>query len=79
MAKPFKTRITEMLDVEYPILCGGMQWVSRAEFVAAVCNAGCMGFITAESLENPEDLRDEIRKARTLTDKAFGINLSIAS
>jgi len=66
-----------MLDIKYPILCGGMQWVSRAEFVAAVCNAGCMGFITAESLERPEDLRDEIRKARTLTEKPFGINLSM--
>jgi len=36
----FKTRITEMLGIEYPILCGGMQWISRAEFVAAACNAG---------------------------------------
>ena len=77
MAMHFKTRITEMLGIEYPILCGGMQWVSRAEFVAAICNAGCMGFITAESLETPEDLRAEIKKARSLTDKTFGINLSM--
>ncbi len=77
MAMHFRTRITELLGIEYPILCGGMQWVTRAEFVAAVCNAGCMGFITAESLDTPEDLRAEIRKARTLTDKAFGINLSM--
>ncbi len=77
MAKYFKTRITEMLDIEHPILCGGMQWVTRAELVAAVCNAGCMGFITAESLETPEDLRNEIKKTRTLTDKQFGINLSM--
>ncbi|MBW2008242.1 MAG: nitronate monooxygenase [Deltaproteobacteria bacterium] len=49
MAKKFKTKITEMLDIEHPILCGGMQWLSRAEFVAEVCNAGALGFITAET------------------------------
>lgn len=77
MSRIYKTRITEMLGIQYPILCGGMQWVSRAEFVAHVCNAGGMGFITAESLETPEDLRDEIKKMRDLTDKPFGINLSM--
>ncbi len=77
MEKHFKTRITEMLDIEYPILGGGMQWVTRAEFVASICNAGCMGFLSAESLETPEDLRKEIKKTRTLTDKQFGINLSM--
>ncbi|MBI5115251.1 nitronate monooxygenase, partial [Candidatus Poribacteria bacterium] len=43
----FKTRITEMLGIEYPILAGGMQWLSRAEFVSAVSEAGGLGFITA--------------------------------
>ena len=76
MAK-FKTKITEMLGIEHPIICGGMQWISRAEFVAEVCNAGAIGFITAESLETPEDLREEIKKIRDLTDKPFGINLSM--
>lgn len=76
MAK-FKTKITEMLGIEHPIVCGGMQWISRAEFVAEVCNAGAIGFITAESLETPEDLREEIKKIRDLTDKPFGINLSM--
>ena len=73
----FKTRITEMLGIQHPILCGGMQWISRAEFVAAVCNAGGIGFITAESFETPEDLRIEIRKMSDLTDKPFGVNISM--
>lgn len=77
MAQKFKTRITEMLCIEHPILCGGMQWISRAEIVAAVANAGGIGFITAESLETPEDLRKEIKKIRDLTDKPFGVNLSM--
>ena len=77
MAGKFNTRITEMLGIEHPILCGGMQWISRAEIVAAVANAGGIGFITAESLETPEDLREEIKKIRDLTDKPFGINLSM--
>jgi len=73
----FKTRITEMLGIQYPILCGGMQWLSRAAFVAEISNAGGMAFITAESLETPEDLREEIRLTRTLTDKPFGVNISM--
>ena len=77
MAGKYQTKITEMLGIEYPILCGGMQWVSRAEFVSTVCNAGGLGFITAESLEKPEDLKEEIKKMRDLTDKPFGINLSM--
>lgn len=77
MTKKFKTKITEMLGIEHPILCGGMQWISRAEIVATVGNAGGIGFITAESLETPEDLREEIKKIRDLTDKPFGINLSM--
>jgi nitronate monooxygenase len=77
MAQKFKTKITEMLGIEHPIICGGMQWISRAEIVAEVANAGGIGFITAESLETPQDLREEIKKIRDLTDKPFGINLSM--
>jgi nitronate monooxygenase len=77
MARKFNTKITEMLGIEHPILCGGMQWIGRAEIAAAVANAGGIGFITAESLETPEDLREEIKKIRDLTDKPFGINLSM--
>jgi len=77
MAIKLRTKLTEMLGIEYPILCGGMQWISRGPFVAEVCNAGALGFITAESYETPEALREEIRKMRDLTDKPFGVNVSM--
>lgn len=74
---PFKTKLTEMLGIEYPILQGGMQWLAKAEFVAAACEAGCLGFITAATFSSKQELRDEIRKARDLTDKPFGVNVSM--
>ncbi|MEW6264552.1 MAG: nitronate monooxygenase family protein [Thermodesulfobacteriota bacterium] len=77
MGQVFTTKITEMLGIDHPILCGGMQWVSRPEFVRHVCDAGGMGFITAETFPTPEDLRAEIRKMRDLTDKPFGVNVSM--
>lgn len=73
----FKTRITEMLGIEYPIISGGMQWLSKAELASAVSEAGGLGLITAASFPETEELRDEIRKARTLTDKPFGVNISM--
>ncbi len=72
-----KTRITELLGIQYPILCGGMQWLSRAELAAAVSNAGGLGFITAASFCSKEELVSEIRKARALTDKPIGVNISM--
>ncbi len=54
-----------------------MQWIGRAEFVAAICNAGGFGFVTAESFETAEDFREELRKMRDLTDKPFGVNISM--
>ncbi len=77
MDQVFSTRLTEMLGIRHPILMGGMQWISNAEFVAHVCNAGGLGFITAESFETPEGLRQELRKMRDLTDKPFGVNVSM--
>jgi len=73
----FKTRVTELIGCEYPILCGGMQWISRSEFVAQVCNAGGIGFITAETFDTAEELRQEIKKMHDLTDKPFGVNISM--
>ena len=73
----FKTRITEMLGIEHPILQGGMQWLAKAELVSAVANAGCMGFITAISFGTIKELRDEIHKTRAMTDKPFGVNISM--
>ena len=72
-----KTRFTEMFGVEHPIAQGGMQWVGRAGLVAAVANAGALGFITALTQPTPEDLTQEIARCRELTDKPFGVNLTI--
>ena len=72
-----KTRFTEMFGVEHPIAQGGMQWVGRAGLVAAVANAGVLGFITALTQPTPDDLRKEIARCRELTKKPFGVNLTI--
>src|SRR6059058_6152684 len=72
-----KTRFTELVGVEHPIVQGGMQWVGRAELVAAVANAGALGFITALTQPTPDDLRAEIARCRELTDQPFGVNLTI--
>lgn len=75
----FKTRITELFGIQYPVIQGGMRHVSRAELVAAVANAGGLGFLSAHSFPSPEALREEIEKTRSLTDKPFGVNLTILS
>lgn len=72
-----KTKITEMLGIEHPIVQGGMQWVGRAELAAAVSNAGGLGILTALTQPTPDDLRREIERCRTMTDKPFGVNLTI--
>ncbi|MFE7796568.1 NAD(P)H-dependent flavin oxidoreductase [Nocardia sp. NPDC057440] len=72
-----RTRFTETFGVEHPIVQGGMMWVGRAELVAAVANAGGLGFITALTQPTPEDLRREIARTRELTDKPFGVNVTI--
>ncbi|MEJ2173372.1 MAG: nitronate monooxygenase family protein [bacterium] len=72
-----KTRFTQTFGVEHPIVQGGMQWVGRAGLVAAVANAGALGFLTALTQPTPEDLTKEIGRCRDLTDKPFGVNLTI--
>jgi len=72
-----RTRITELLDIEHPIVQGGMQWVGRAELASAVSNAGGLGLLTALTQSSPDALRAEIDRCRTLTDKPFGVNLTI--
>jgi nitronate monooxygenase len=72
-----KTRFTEMFGVEHPIAQGGMQWVGKAELVAAVANAGALGFLTALTQPTPDALVKEIARTRELTDKPFGVNLTI--
>jgi nitronate monooxygenase len=71
------TRFTEEFGIEHPIVQGGMQWVGKAEIVAAVANAGGLGFITALTQPSPEALTAEIARCRDLTDKPFGVNLTI--
>jgi NAD(P)H-dependent flavin oxidoreductase YrpB (nitropropane dioxygenase family) len=72
-----KTRFTEEFGIQHPIVQGGMQWVGRAELVSAVANAGALGFITALTQPTPEDLAKEIKRCREMTDKPFGVNLTI--
>ena len=72
-----KTRFTEMFGVEHPIAQGGMQWVGTAPLVGAVANAGALGFLTALTQPTPEALAQEIARTRDLTDKPFGVNLTI--
>lgn len=73
----FETRITKLFNIKYPIICGGMMWLGRAELVAAVANAGGLGFITASTFPTIEELRADIRKARDLTDKPIGLNINL--
>lgn len=71
-----KTRITELLGIEYPIIQGGMAWVAEHRLAAAVSNAGGLGIIGAASAP-PEIVRAEIRKCKELTDKPFGVNVML--
>ncbi len=73
-----KTRITDLLGIEYPVIQGGMAWVATAELAAAVSNAGGLGLIAAGGA--PADVvREQIKKARALTDKPFGVNVMMMS
>lgn len=76
-----KTKLTEMLGIKHPIIQGGMHYVGYADMAAAVSNAGGLGIITALTVAQPprgaEALRDEIKKCRQLTDKPFGVNITL--
>ncbi len=72
-----KTKLTEMFGVEHPIVMGGMTGVGYGELVAAVANAGALGFIVAHLFPTAEALKEEIEKTRKLTDKPFGVNLTL--
>ncbi|MBI4215944.1 MAG: nitronate monooxygenase [Chloroflexi bacterium] len=73
----FETRLTRMLGIKYPILCGGMAQLAKAELVAAVGNAGGLGFLIGSSFRTPSALSDEIKRTKGLTDKPFGVNIGI--
>jgi len=71
-----KTRITELLGIEHPIIQGGMHHVGYAELAAAVSNAGGLGIITGLTQGTPEKLSAEIARCKTMTDKPFGVNIT---
>lgn len=72
-----KTRITELLNIKYPIIQGGLAYLAYSDLAAAVSEAGGLGQITAMSLKEPEKLRNEIKRVRSMTDKPFGVNFAI--
>jgi nitronate monooxygenase len=71
-----RTRITDLLGIEHPIIQGGMHYVGFAELAAAVSNAGGLGIITGLTQKTPDALANEIRRCRAMTDKPFGVNLT---
>ncbi|KKK39707.1 2-nitropropane dioxygenase [Mesobacillus campisalis] len=73
----WETKVTELLGIKYPIIQGGLAYLAYSDLAAAVCNAGGLGQITAMSLKSPADLREEILKLKSLTDKPFGVNFAI--
>ncbi len=73
----FKTAITEMFGIRYPVICGAMMWLCKPRFCAAISNAGGMGNLTAGNYETEEEFRDAIRETRKLTDKPFMVNITL--
>jgi len=73
----FETRITEMFAIKYPILQGTMQWLSTAPLVAAVSEAGGLGILASAMFSTKEELREEIRKTKSLTSKPFAVNINL--
>ncbi|MET0376802.1 MAG: nitronate monooxygenase family protein [Rhizorhabdus sp.] len=72
-----KTRITELLGIQHPIVQGGMQGVGTAEMASAVSNAGGLGILTGLTQPTPDALRDEIERCRSMTSKPFGVNMTV--
>ena len=72
-----KTRITEMFDIEYPIIQGGMLWLSRAELVAAVSNAGGLGILSSATFLTRDEFHRELKRTRSLTSRPFGVNIPL--
>ncbi len=75
--KTIKTRVSEMLGIQYPIFSAPMGYISRAELVSAVSNAGGLGILVSMTSPTVEDLRKEIKKTKSLTDKPFAVNVTL--
>lgn len=73
----WQTRLCSLLKIQYPIVQGGLQWLSTPEFAAAVSNAGALGMLAAAMYKEEEALREAIRRLRSLTDRPFGVNLTL--
>ncbi|WP_217585725.1 NAD(P)H-dependent flavin oxidoreductase [Lentibacillus saliphilus] len=73
----WETRLTKLLNIKYPIIQGGLAYLAYADLAAAVSNAGGLGQITAMSLQNPDELRREIKRIKQMTDQPFGVNFAI--
>ena len=79
MSHYFSTPITELFEIELPILCGGLMWLSDATYVAAVVNAGAMGFITPRSFPSLDQFQAQVQRAQELTSgQSIGVNLYIS-
>lgn len=74
----WKTRITELLGIDYPIIQGGLAYLAYSDLAAAVSNAGGLGQLTAMTCSSPAGLKAEIHKIRALTEKPFGVNFAIS-
>lgn len=72
-----QTRMTELFGIEHPIMCGGMLWLCKPNLCAAVSNAGGLGNVTAGNYDSSEQFRDAIRMTKKLTDKPFGVNITL--
>ena len=72
-----KTRVTELFGIKYPIVGGTMMHVSKPEFVAAISNAGALGMMASAMYESQDEFRQAVRRVRELTNKPFGVNLSL--
>jgi len=73
----FKTRITELFGIEYPIVGGCMMHITGPEFVAAISNAGALGIMASAMFDTQDKFREAVRRAKELTDRPFGVNLSL--
>ena len=73
----FETRITEMFGIKYPIIQGAMLWLSHAELVSAVSDAGGLGIIASSTFPTTKELRQEIRKTRSMTGNPFAVNITL--
>jgi len=76
-AMKWNTQVTQLLGSQYPIMLGALQGIGKSTIAAPVSEAGGFGIITAHCFHNPQELRDDIRKAKSMTDKSFGVNFSI--